>query len=527
MAVEQISRRAARNALSLLASVGIDRLTSFIIILYIGRILDVGSLGDYGVVMGLLNIFQTLTMFGQGQIVLREVSRDRRLAGAHLVNSGFLLTLSSLLFMLLMNGIVRLLRYDPAILRYTWVAGLSLLPYALMTVTESVIQAMERMKFIAVAKGVGMSAKVVVAIGMLALGMDLRAVFATLGASWALIALIYIVILIRLGVRIPWRLEGAFSRRLLSLSWTFLLLGAFGMAFKQADVLMLSRLGATRFEKFWLGFFPIPVPLEGYDELSRTITGYYTAAYKLAQIGQMILPALVLPIVPALSRFFVDSQERFARLSQRTIRLLLVLVLPVAVAVTFYADWILHLAYGEHYAASAPVLRILIWTLAPAYANTVLYRTIIASDNEVASLRISVINTAFTFVLNYFFLPLYGASGAAVVWVATVTLGFGQNYFFIHKRVFRIDPVEVLLKPLFCAGVMAGVLLGLLRGLEALHLDGAAGQALRLLALLPAAVLYALTLWLTRTFTHEDIALGKRLGGSLLDLLPRQREAAR
>jgi O-antigen/teichoic acid export membrane protein len=515
-----LSRRAARNALSLMLSVGVDRLASFIIILYIGRILGVSYLGDYGVVMSLLNIFQTLTMFGQNQIVLREVSRDRELAGSHLVNSGFLLIVTSLLFMLVMNGLVRLLGYDPAVLRYTWVAGLALLPYSLMTMMEAIIQALERMKFVAIGKAIGQVVMVVSALTVMAMGYDLRTVFAVIGIGWALTALVYVAVLTRLGVRIPLRLDSRFLRHLLSLSWTFVLLGAFGMAFKQADVLMLSRLGATRFEHSILGFIPVPTPLEGYNELSKAITGYYTAAYKLAQIGQMILPALVLPIVPSLSRRFLESPERFSRLSHRAARLLLVVILPVAVGVTFYADLIIQLAYGDQYAGSVSVLRILIWMLVSFYANAAFYRTIIASNNEVASLRIALINTVFTVILNYFLIPLFGAVGAAVVWVATVALGLFQNYIFIHRRVFRVRLGEVLLKPLVCAGFMAGSLFALLRLVETLQLEGAADVVLRLLVLLVAGGIYLLALWLTKTFTRQDIALGRRILHSILDLLP-------
>jgi O-antigen/teichoic acid export membrane protein len=427
-----------RNFAALLLSTGVQRLSNFLLTLYIARVLGVNALGQFTIVMSLLLIFQTIASMGQQHIAVREIARAPEELVGYLLNGSCVVILGGLVCTLLMFVITHLIGYDVRILQYVYIAGLSVVPGVLTVVAESVLQGRQQMHYIMVAQTSGGFFKLALSLGLLYLGFGLRAVFGALVLSNVVLYGIYL-----------WIIRGSFSVRRASLDWgkvrsllrmagTFIVISIFGVVFKQVDVLMLGSIRDTE------------------------AVGIYSAAFRLIQIGMQLLPPLMLALFPRMSEVYMKSPERLGRMAEQVLRLLLVFVLPLTAMVTILADRILLLFYGVGYEQSAPILRILAWMFTLFSINAVLYRTMIASDNEWVTMRVAGVNMVVSLLLNLILIPAWGAIGVSLVSLFTIAVAVVQNYGYISRNLFEIRWLRLLGKPT-CASLLSGGLLLIMR----------------------------------------------------------------
>ncbi len=148
---------------------------------------------------------------------------------------------------------------------------------------------------------------------------------------------------------------------------------------------------------------------------SGAVVGVFNAAQRLTEPLQ-ILPAIGLAaIFPA---FASERNEVLRRaLGWRTLLTLLAMGCALALVGWFGAETIVAAVYGSAYAPSAAALRWLALALVPMYLNYALTHFLIALGRQ-------WLNALFTFTillgnvgLNFWLIPLFGASGAALALV--------------------------------------------------------------------------------------------------------------
>jgi O-antigen/teichoic acid export membrane protein len=86
-----------------------------------------------------------------------------------------------------------------------------------------------------------------------------------------------------------------------------------------------------------------------------------------------------------------------------------------------------------------------------------LFRAILASDNEKISLLFGAVKAVVNVSLNFLLIPGYGALGASIAAVATQSVALVQVYWFTSKRLFKIKFMEVFGKPGLCALLSGGI----------------------------------------------------------------------
>jgi O-antigen/teichoic acid export membrane protein len=329
------------------------------------------------------------------------------------------------------------------------------------------------MHYITIAQTLGGFLKLALSIGLLYLGMELTIVFWTLTISNLVLYFIYL-----------WTIRYVFSvtrlsfdknkaRSMLGMAGTFMVISIFGVVFKQVDVLMLGRLR---------------------DPES---VGIYSAAFRLIQIGMQLLPPLMLSLFPRMSEVFVEAPGQLGSIAERVLRLLLVFILPVGVISTIFARRILFLFYGPGYEQSVIILRILIWVLLLFSINAVLYRTMIASDNEQVTMRVAGVNMIISILFNLYFIPRWGATGVTMISLLTTLIAVVQNYEYIPRHLFQIKWLQLIGKPAVAACLSGGLLF-------ALHFWSP------FLGLVLAMGLYSGLIVIFKVFPNEDIRLVQR-----------------
>jgi O-antigen/teichoic acid export membrane protein len=215
----------------------------------------------------------------------------------------------------------------------------------------------------------------------------------------------------------------------------------------QSFPLMLNHLLSTIF--FRIDVF-ILEPVRGSVEV-----GYYSAAYKYVDGINLIPQYFTLAIFPLMSRFASNSRDSLIRAYLLSLRLMLLLALPLAVGTPFVAEELIHFLAGDKFLPdSAIVLQLLIWFLPFSFINQVTQYVLIAIHQQRQLTRAFVIGVLFNVITNLIFIPLYGYKAAAVTTVLSEWSLLIPFYLLIRKNLCIIPWVDITWRPLVAAAIM-------------------------------------------------------------------------
>ncbi|MFA5862693.1 MAG: flippase, partial [Candidatus Thermoplasmatota archaeon] len=147
--------------------------------------------------------------------------------------------------------------------------------------------------------------------------------------------------------------------------------------------------------------------------LTPADVGLYSAAARLVEMLSIINVPLAATLFPLLARFAAQDRDAFELAVDRGYRFTLILILPVAVAMSVLAAPLVTLVFGPSYAPAADVLRVLVWSQVLAFAATVTTSLMIAERMEAWNLGYQSAAFAATLLLALFAIPRWGIVGAA------------------------------------------------------------------------------------------------------------------
>jgi O-antigen/teichoic acid export membrane protein len=187
--------------------------------------------------------------------------------------------------------------------------------------------------------------------------------------------------------------------------------------------------------------------------------GFYNAAYKYIDGINIIPQYFTLALFPMMSRFAADSRDSLARAYILSLRLLLMLALPLAVGTPFVARELILFLAGERFLPdSMIVLQLLIWFLPFSFINQVTQYVLIAINQQRHLTRAFVIGVLFNLITNLIFIPFYGYRAAAVTTIFSEWVLLIPFYLLIRKNLCTVPWFDVVWRPTVAAAVMGGAL---------------------------------------------------------------------
>ena len=483
-----VARRLLRNsALPLIIQLlvrGID--FAFVLVFY--RLVAREAMGEYELAAVLVSLYLgTISEWGLGILVTRELARDRTaIAGtfgtALLLRLG--LSLAALPAALLMiGGFQGLAALDLASYgissRGALLIGilvLTLLPGAFGSAVTAVFLATERPILPALANLLNNVLSTALRLLALLLG------FGVVGVAWA--ALVATVAnagvftwLMRRHFGWPgWHWDGDLARGMLLAAFPLMLNSLLVVVFFRFDIVVIQLAHGNQ------------------------AVAAYSIAYKVPPIALILPPIVVNALFPRFSRQALDDRAGLLRGYRFTVRVLLLIALPLAAMVSLLAPVIVPLIGGRQYGAEAArALAILIWFVPLSYVNGIAQYVLIALDRQGAITRAFALTAVFNLGANILLVPWWGIAAAALTTVASEFV-----LYLPFRRVLREElgaaPLWVLLwRPALAA-------LGSAAGMLAL-------RAQPVLALLVGLGCYGLLLWALGVFTADDRLLVRRLLG--------------
>jgi O-antigen/teichoic acid export membrane protein len=430
-----------KNTLVIYISQAISHLMNFLLIIIIARYLGTDGLGQFTLAFSYLIIFQTLSQFGLGEFLIREISRDKENFNKYFLNAVVIRIAISLIVLLFLNFLLYLMNYPHEVTRAILILCFCLIPNAISQVCETSFKAFEKMEYNAIVALLTSFLKTTIGIMLITSGggiVGIAFMFLMIAVFSLCLDLFFLfrnIIKPKLLINFSYN----FVKHLLKNSSLFFLISVLVIIFYRIDIIMLSKM----------------------SEISEI--GKYGASYRFLKLFFGAAGSFNIALYPVLSKLFISSKETFDNIYENSIKYELIIILPIVILFYFFSDEILIFTYGDKFIHSSAVFKILILTAIPFSINYTFAHVILASNNQGITFRVATINAILNIFLNYLLIPRYGACGAAIATLTTFTIAAIQNYIFIHANLCRISLLQIFVKPIFVASLVSLIILLLLK----------------------------------------------------------------
>jgi len=392
------ARRAARNAGAVAAARILSSGALLLWQLILGRLLGDSDFGVYGTIGALFTLGATLTAFGTGPIVVRDVARRPEQAGEYVAAALVTHTLFGLGAYLTLNGLALALGYDENIRALTAVAAVSLFVDLFGNVAYDVLLGREKMVIASSVDVAHIAVRIALAGAALALGFGLIGVYImTIMSGLGRAAALWIG-LRGGGVSARFPVTRSLVRALI-LNGAPLAVGALiNITYTQIDKLMTT------------------------STLTTADTGHLNAAFVIiARVIELLSTTVLTALYPILSRAFAphadlaaDANATFRFLVEKLAFFSLLIALPLAIAMTLFAGALATPLFGDDFAPTADLLRVLIWYALITLIVNVFAQGMMAQNRQRRLLIVRFGGLALKLTLNLLLLPTIGVIGAAV-----------------------------------------------------------------------------------------------------------------
>jgi O-antigen/teichoic acid export membrane protein len=272
-----------------------------------------------------------------------------------------------------------------------WLIGASLPFYAITSATQTLFQAGERMELVMSVELIINTLILLGSIAVLWLGGSVNQVIGLLILTQLISALLGLLLLWRSGLMAGPQSEApqqgmALGRRLLP----FYTLSLADVLLQRIDLLLLSVIAG------------------------ELVAGIYSAAYNLVRVLLKLVQSFLQAIYPTLSRLHRQAPLHYQQVADLSMRLGLLLLLPVIIVGTVSAGPVLQLVYNEPQLTTIPVLQTLLWTAPVLLVNGLVSLLLLIERRPRWSLLITGTNLISVMVLLPWLTDQAAASGAAM-----------------------------------------------------------------------------------------------------------------
>lgn len=467
-------RRIAKNTLSLASAQIITNFLGFILVVFIARyLLDVGF-GIYSFVFAFTSFFAIISDLGLTALTIREVARDKELAGKYLGNISLFKFVLALVSFLLLAIVTNLMHYPPDTTLAVYIAGAYVVVTSFNQFFISIFRAFEKMEYETVVRVVEKVIVFSLIMSLIYFGYGLIEIVSAFLISSIFSFIFSGLVVLKKFAKPRFEIDFSFLKHVTRESLPFGLTAIFVTIYFQIDTVMLSIMQGD------------------------AVVGWYNAAYKVI-FGLMFIPAaFVGSIFPLMSKYYKSSGESLKRTYRIGFKYLLVVALPISIIGFMFADKIILFLYKSGYTPSISAFQVLVLVIPIIFLTSLFGPTLQSINKQGIVSYVAGFNALFNVVLNLILIPTYSYIGAAIATVLTEGLGFILMFYFISRFSIKMSIFENIIKPLFA-------------GLTLLLFIYYFKQINWILLSILGIFLYTALLCMLKVFSKEDIKLFRDL----------------
>jgi O-antigen/teichoic acid export membrane protein len=466
-----------KNTSWLLISQIITSIFGFFWIILLARYLGVSDFGIMNFAISFTGIMSIFIDLGISTYTTRDLARYPKLTQKYVGNS---IPLKIILSIFALIGTLLLL----AILNYNLLTIEVVLLFAVHSIFinmgylfNGVFQAFGKMKYQAI--GIIINSTLVLLGTILLIYFDLGLISAALAyIAGSLATLIYLYLNLKDKIVIPkFEIDPKFWKKSLKKAIPFGMTNMFTTIYYMIDTVMISFI------------------------VGSAAVGIYSSAYKIITVFTTLYMVYNYVVFPLMSKFYKDSEDLLKISYEKSIKYLLMLMLPFAVGLTFYSDYIITLIYGEAYVLAGNVLKILIWNVLFVMINGASTSLLNSSSNEVAVTKINGIACLTNVILNLILIYYLSYIGASIATVITGVLICVFMSYIIIKNRYKPDKSLIFdIVKISTSGIILAIMLYIFN--------------LSFWIAIPIAiVVYLISLLLTKSLDSTDKAIIKEIIG--------------
>ena len=393
-----IARKIAYNVIFNVITKILSTILALVGIGFITRYLGTNGFGDYSTVIAFFSFFGSAADLGLYNITAREISRPDADEKKIISNALALRIVSSLIVFAITPFFVYFLPYSRDVKVGIIVAAASFVFSTTYMVLNGVFQKNLAMDKVASAEVLGKLLQLLIIILAVKLNLGFIAIIFSVLASMIL-NFVLVVYLARKYVSLSLQFDFAYWKKFLIESAPLGFSSLIIFIYFKIDTILLSILKTS------------------------TDVGLYNAAYKVLE-NITFFPAMIIGLIfPLLSRHIFSDKKEFSRIANETLKVFVILIVPLVVGTIFLADGVIHLIGGDAFAASGNILRILIFALVFIFFSSLFNNILISSNHQKKLIVPLILCAAFNIVANLILIPLYSYNAAAAVSVLTEFFG--------------------------------------------------------------------------------------------------------
>jgi O-antigen/teichoic acid export membrane protein len=390
-----VGERAILNTLYRSGSEIIGRFASLLLFVVAGRKLGQYGLGAFVSAVAYLGFVMVAVDLGLDRYMLRIVASDRAASGRLFFNVLALKLALALPLFAVGFVVLDLIGYSHQVQATAWALAPGVFSDSIARTQLSVFLAHERGGPPSLADGIQRVCSA--ALGIAALGAGLGVV--SVAASYSIGSMIGVAI----GFFLLARTIGMPSFTLATRTWRRLALSSIPFATQETFTVILARADALILSL----------------SAGQAAVGRYGAAYRLFESTLLITYAVGGAFVAMYTYLGPDTDPPLRAVFQRSIKLALVLLTPVAVAFGVFARPICSLIYGPHFASAGVPLRILAPAVVLIGVVTLANSLMLSRGHLRAMVSMTAAVAALNVALNLILIPLYSDAGAAAAMLIT------------------------------------------------------------------------------------------------------------
>lgn len=404
-----------KNMSWLLISQIIASVCGFVWTILMARYLGVNNYGILGFAVSITGILGIIDDMGISSHIVRHISTNYESAPKYLGNAIPLKAIFGIVKLILTLIILFLLKIDEYTIFITLLFSIEMIFKSYINSLFGAFQAFEKGKY----QGIGnilMNTTTLLFI-LISIYADLELLGVSISYILAnLIAFIYVYYTLNKHIVKPkFELDWEFCKKITLFSLPFAITGILYTIYYSIDLIMLTKL------------------------IGDYATGIYNATYKLIAVLNLFYSAYTAVIFPVMSKFFKNDKKLLVISYEKSIKYLMLVMIPIAIGTVFYSLNIIQLIYGNQYDAAASVLSILIWTVCLLFISGASNTLLNASHKETTVTKIYAIAAVFNIILNFFMIPYFSYNGAAITTVLSDVLIVALQTYVIHKIGHKVN----------------------------------------------------------------------------------------
>ena len=449
----------------------------FFWIILMARYLGVSEFGilTFGLSFAtLMSIFMDL---GFSTFTTRDLSQNQELVSKYIGNGiplKILLSISSFLASII---ILLIMRYDSLTVEVALILAVHIIFFTMGNLFNGVFQAYGKIKYQAIGIIIHSSILLIGTIFVVFTNLGIYSV-ALLYLIASLVTLIYLCIKSNSEiVPISLQFDLSFWKKSVKKAMPFGLTNIFTAVYFLIDTVMLSFMKGS------------------------TAVGIYSSAYKIITVFTTLYLVYNFVIFPLMSNLYKNSADMLKISYEKSIKYLLMIILPIAVGISYYSQPIILLIYGSQYVDASSVLQLLIWNVVFMFVNGASTLLLNSSNKEVAVTKINGIACIFNFILNLVLISYFSYIGASIATVITgLLICVIMSYIIIESKY---KPDFSLVKDIIKI-IISNLVLAIILYIAKLPF---------IVAIPLAIIIYLIAIALTKTLDSTDIGIIKEIIG--------------